>query len=100
MGMKFQGFGIDGYDNAKQKYVSHWRDTWGTGVMVQEGRCRDNHKVKTFIGKYEDPATGKTEKVKSVSTWKDDDTLVLEMFSMHEEIWVKTMKLTYTPRKE
>lgn len=37
MGMPFEGIGYTGYDNAQQRYVGTWMDTFGTGVMTAVG---------------------------------------------------------------
>jgi Protein of unknown function (DUF1579) len=43
MGMPFEGIGLTGYDNAQQKYVGAWMDSFGTGVMrgIGVGRPTD-----------------------------------------------------------
>ncbi len=32
--MTFQGRSVEGYDNAKQKFISIWMDNMGTGIMM------------------------------------------------------------------
>ena len=44
-GQKFEGMGISGYDNIKQKYISVWLDTMGTGMMTAEGQADAKGKV-------------------------------------------------------
>ena len=38
--MDFKGFGLEGYDNAKQKFISTWIDSMGTGMLLSEGSVR------------------------------------------------------------
>src|SRR5438093_365602 len=35
--LEFKGMAIEGYDNAKKKFVSSWVDNMGTGIMNSEG---------------------------------------------------------------
>ncbi|MES3038275.1 MAG: DUF1579 domain-containing protein, partial [Bdellovibrionota bacterium] len=37
MGQPFQGIGMIGYDNVKQKYVTNWYDSMSTGTLTTEG---------------------------------------------------------------
>ena len=49
MGSPFQGMALDGFDNQKQKYVGLWIDTMGTMMLVFEGSCDDDGKVRTML---------------------------------------------------
>src|SRR4029077_20816635 len=35
--MTFKGMGVEGYDNAKKKFIGSWVDNMGTGIMMSEG---------------------------------------------------------------
>ncbi len=61
MGMKFQGMGITGYDNTKQKYLSTWVDNMNTTILYSEGTCDKSGKVITFTGKMDDCMTGRKD---------------------------------------
>ena len=98
----FEGFGIDGYDNMKEKHIAFWIDSFGTSFYPMEGTCEDDHSVVTLFGEWPEPATGGTMLVKSVSREVDADTVVYEMYIRHseEEEWHQNMELTYTRQKE
>lgn len=93
--MDFEGHGIDGYDNVKQKFVSVWYDNMGTGFMTSEGTWDAASKSYTFHGEYE-PMPGMKEKVKMVINVPDKDH--------HSMVWYedqggkenKTMEISYT----
>ncbi|HEY2614958.1 MAG TPA: DUF1579 domain-containing protein, partial [Chthoniobacterales bacterium] len=46
--MDFKGSSLDGYDNAKQKFVSAWIDNMGTGILLFEGTYDPATKAFTF----------------------------------------------------
>ena len=78
-GMKFQGHGMDSYDATKKKYVSAWFDSMSASPMFMEGTYDASKKTLTMTG--EGPGEdGKPTKHKSVSEWKDDDTLHFSMY--------------------
>ena len=78
-GMKFQGRGMDSYDPAKKKYVGVWIDSMSTSPLVMEGTFDKQKKALTMVG--EGPGMdGKPTKYKTVSEWKDDDTMHVGMY--------------------
>ena len=78
-GMKFQGRGMDSYDPAKKKYVGVWIDSMSTSPLVMEGTFDKEKKALTMAG--EGPGMdGKPTKYKTVSEWKDDDTMHVGMY--------------------
>jgi hypothetical protein len=78
-GGKFSGRGMDSYDPAKKKYVAVWCDSWSTSPMTMEGTYDAAKKTLTMEG--EGPGMdGKPTKYKSVSEWKDDDTVLFTMY--------------------
>lgn len=80
MGMDFEGHGTDAYDNMSKQYVSTWVDNMGTGIMYMTGTCSGN--VCTSTGEYLDPMQGgKKTTMKGVTTWNDDGSFKLEMYS-------------------
>ncbi len=99
MGMPFQGFGVNAFDNATKEYVGTWFDTFGTGAMVTRGKA-DDKGVITTEGDIVEPSGG-TMHVRQVVTPKGDDSFVLEMYMsggpMPAE--AKWMELTYTRKK-
>ena len=68
--MPFEGRGVIGYDNSKQKYVNIWMDSFSTSMMTTEGTEEGN--VTTLTGEAIDPMTGKPSKVKEIATHVDD----------------------------
>jgi hypothetical protein len=102
MDQPFIGLGLDGYDNLKQKYVSLWTDTWGTGFYLMEGTLDPKTGVITMLGEWPNPAGG-TMKVKSESRHNDDGSMTYAMFDEKGGAWHKTMELVYRrngPTKE
>jgi uncharacterized protein DUF1579 len=98
MGGPFNGMGITGYDNVIGKYVSTWIDNMGTGIMTSQGTADASGKVITWAGTMSDPATGKTSKVRMVTTIADDDHHTFEMFAVPPgaKKEMKTMTIEYT----
>lgn len=80
MGQPFEGRGTDAYDNVTEQYVSSWIDNMGTGIMTQTGTCEDGGKKCTYSGSVSDPMTGGPTTMRSVITWKDNDTFTNEMY--------------------
>jgi hypothetical protein len=99
MGEPFTGINILGYDNHTRKYVSTWIDTMSTGIYYFEGTASGDGKTITQESTYDDPVRGPMV-WRSVTRFKDDNTLEYEMFMIpkggKEE---KVMEMTIT-RKE
>ena len=51
--MQFKGMGIEGYDNAKKKFVSSWIDNMGTGIQFSEGTYDPATKTFTYTSEIE-----------------------------------------------
>ncbi len=49
----FKGMGLDGYDNAKKKFVGCWVDNMGTGILMSQGDYDPATKTFTYAGEYE-----------------------------------------------
>jgi hypothetical protein len=82
MGQPFEGRQTDGYDNGTNEYFATWVDSMGTGLLVSRGTCDDPCKVLTETGDELDPMTGKIKKTKSVTTFIDNDTYRVEMYTV------------------
>lgn len=50
MGQRYSGVGIIAYDNLRQRYVSTWIDTMGTGIFMMEGMASADGKTITLGG--------------------------------------------------
>lgn len=81
-GMPFEGIGTTAYDNALKKFVSTWIDNMGTGIMVMEGSWDNASKSLTTKGKTIDPTTGKEVTIREVFKIVDDNTQILEMYTI------------------
>lgn len=78
-GSKFQGRGIDGYDQAKKKYVGLWFDSMTSAPLHVEGNYDPQMKMLTMTGESLDPS-GKVQKVKNVTETKDKDHFTFKMY--------------------
>lgn len=99
MGMPFEGFGLDGYDNATKEYLSIWADNFGTGIMYLKGKMDDKTKTITYTGTEVDPMSGKDIPVKTVTKIIDDDHTVMEMYTIDNGKEVKNMQIEYSRAK-
>lgn len=95
MDMEFQGMAIEGYDNAKKKFVSSWIDNMGTGIENSEGTYDPATKALTYVGSFE-PMPGMVTKVRQVVKCVDKDHHTMEMFEDHNGALVKTMEIKYS----
>lgn len=99
MGVPFQGMSITGYDKLKKAYVSTWVDNFGTGILFQTGKVKEDGKTIIYTGEALDPQTGKNMKYHNVIRFEGKDKQVMQMF--HEgpdgNEW-KVMEITYTRR--
>ena len=80
MGMPFEGFGIDAYDNGTKEFVSIWIDNMGTGMIMMKGTYDEKTNSLSFTGEGYDPSVGKKMRYRSVSKWINDDKTVFDMF--------------------
>jgi hypothetical protein len=95
MGMPFEGFGLEGFDNLSGKHVSMWADNMGTMMMQFEGECSDNHKVVTMMSDFKVP--GQKLKMKTVTTMHDQNSYTMEGWvGPNEAQMFKTMEIAYT----
>jgi hypothetical protein len=98
-GQKFEGKGLDTFDNGKKKYVSIWVDSMTTTPMITEGTYDKDSKVMTMTG--ESPGQdGKPAKVKTVATFKDKDHIEFVMYMGGKEgKGEEMMTINYTRKK-
>lgn len=100
MGMPFEGHGIGGYDNIKQKYFSTWIDTMGTGLVLGEGAWDAAKQQLTQQLAMPDAMSGKYVTVRSVETAVDRDHWKMEMFSSGPDgKEFRSMSIDYTRAK-
>jgi hypothetical protein len=94
----FKGMAIDGYDNAKQKFVSTWLDNMGTGVMMSEGTYDPATKTFTYTGEYQETPEVKKQ-IREVIKITDKDHHTMEWYENRGGQEVKTMQIDYTRAK-
>ena len=97
MDMPFKGMAVEGYDNAKKKYVSSWIDNMGTGIMNSEGTYDADSKTLTYVAEYE-MMPGMKTKVRQVLKLADKDHRTMEFFEDRGGKEVRTMEIGYTRR--
>ncbi len=94
----FKGMGLEGYDNAKKKFVGTWIDNMGTGMMMSEGTYDPASKTFTYDGEYE-PMPGMIEKIRETVKVVDKDHHTFEWYENRGGTEVKTMEIDYTRAK-
>ena len=83
MGMPMHGFGIQGYDNFKQKYVGMWVDSMSTALLTMSGTASRDGKTESMWGLMDEPMTGEVGKhVKYVTRVIDKDTFAFEIHDL------------------
>ena len=91
---EFKGMAVEGYDNAKKKYVASWIDNMGTGIMNLEGTYDPGAKTLTYYAEYE-PMPGMKMKMREVVTQTDNAHHTMEFFEDRGGKEVKTMQIDY-----
>ncbi len=76
----FKGFGIYGFDNVSQKFVSTWIDNQATGIMNGTGHLSADGKTMTWQYTFNCPITKKPTVMREVETTTGPNTKTLEMF--------------------
>ncbi|MEO7165688.1 MAG: DUF1579 domain-containing protein [Chthoniobacterales bacterium] len=96
--MDFHGLALEGYDNAKQKYVSTWVDNMGTGIMYSEGTYDPASKSYVYHAELE-MLPGMKTKVREVVKVVDKDHHTFEWYEDRGGKETKTMEISYTRKK-
>ncbi|MCP4655718.1 MAG: DUF1579 domain-containing protein, partial [bacterium] len=95
MGEAFQGIGIIGYDNFKQKYQYIWIDNTSTAMFTSLGDYDEPTQTFTYHGLMDEPMTGERDKkVKYVLRVVDEKTHVFEIHDL--AIDAVEVEITYT----
>jgi hypothetical protein len=94
MDMEFKGMSVEGYDNAKKKFVASWIDNMGTGIMMSEGTYDAATRTLTYLADYE-PMPGMKTKMRQVVKTVDKDHRTMEFFEDRGGQEVKTMEMSY-----
>jgi hypothetical protein len=99
-GMPFTGLGYTGYDNVKKKFIGLWMDTMGTSVMVSEGVSDASGRVITSTSNMDDPMSGQSQALRTVTTVSDNDHMIYEMFMKGPDgADMKVMEIDYARKK-
>jgi len=93
--MQFKGMAIEGYDNAKKKFVASWIDNMGTGIQSSEGNYDPATKTFTYNMEME-PMPGMKQQVREVLKVTDKDHMMLEWYENRGGQEKKTMEINYT----
>ncbi len=99
MGMPFEGISTLGWDNARKVLVNTWVDNMGTGMIYMEGNWNDATKSAEFKGKSTDPMSGKSIDIRQVMKIVDDNTQVMEQYTMQDGKEFKSMEIKFTRKK-
>jgi hypothetical protein len=75
----YNGFGLFGYDNVSQKFVSTWIDSCGTGMAHGEGELSPDGKTLTITRTYNCPLTKKPVSMRETETMTGPNTKTLEI---------------------
>ncbi len=98
-GIKFQGHGVDGYNQHKKKYVGMWVDSMSSAPLHMEGDYDPKSKLVVMSGESVGP-DGKPQKFKATTEHKDKDHFTFKMYMVQpdgkEEL---AFTIAYTRRK-
>ena len=100
MGKPVQGIGMTGYDNVKQKYVSHWFDSMSTWAMTTEGTYDAANKTFNEHGSSSCPISAdKTQDVRNEIQMISKNKMIFSMYGKDPVTngpEFKMMEITYT----
>ena len=82
----YNGFGIVGFDNVSQKFVSVWLDNHGTGMMTGTGELSEGGKKIEWKYTFNCPVTKKPAVMRQIETITGADSKTLEMYSEDPKI--------------
>lgn len=99
MGEAFEGKSTVGYNNASKKFVSHFIDNMGTGMMMAEGTYDKATNTINFKGQMVNPMDGKMTSYREVYTIVDADTRKIEMYDMKDGKEYKSMQIVMKRKK-
>lgn len=83
-GLKFQGHGLDGYDQKKKKYVGVWVDSLTSAPLHFEGDYDPKSKLLVMTGETLGD-DGKPEKFKNTTETKDKDHFIFKMYMVQAD---------------
>ncbi|MFG0292258.1 MAG: DUF1579 family protein [Phycisphaerales bacterium JB050] len=95
MGMPFEGMGIVGYDNHKEKWVSIWMDNMSTSIYYTEGEEAPNGTV-VLSGEFYDPMTDTVSDQRIILDKSKAGEPKMRMQNKVDGKWQTTMVMTYS----
>ena len=99
MGQSYSGVGISAYDNLRNRYVTMWIDSMGTGIFTMEGTASADGKTITLKGQHAEPGGGH---MTHRAVWKivDSNTQTFDMYGTHGHgKEMKMMEIRYTRKQ-
>lgn len=98
-GLKFQGHGLDGYDQKKKKYVGVWVDSLSSSPLNMEGDYDSQTGLLVMTGQSLGP-DGKPQKYKNTTEFKDKDHFTFKMYMVQPDGKEQlAFTINYTRRK-
>jgi hypothetical protein len=76
----YHGFGLYGFDNVSQQFVSIWADNHGTGIMNGVGELSEDGKTLTWNYTVNCPIAKGPTPIREVETILGPDSRTIEMF--------------------
>jgi Protein of unknown function (DUF1579) len=83
-GLKFEGRGVDGYDQNKKKYVGVWTDSMSSAPLIMEGTYDPKTKLQVMTGD-STGLDGKPQKFKNTTEMKDKDHMTFKMYMVQPD---------------
>jgi hypothetical protein len=93
--VQFKGMGIEGYDNAKKKFVASWIDNMDTGIQFSDGTYDPATKTLSYTSEIEMVPGMKTPVREEVKV-PDNNHMILEWYETRAGQEKKTMEINYT----
>jgi hypothetical protein len=99
MGMKFTGHGVNSYCPVRKQYMTYWTDSLSPTPFPLAGTHDEKTKETTLTGECMG-MSGKLEKHRTVTKWKDADHVEFAMFGPGPDgKEVQHLRIEYTRRK-
>ncbi len=99
-GSAFEGMGLTGYDNLRDRFVAMWIDSMSSGILTAESTSysEDFSRIE-YRGEAPDPVAGTYKTQRSIEYWPDPETRVMEAWETAPDgAEMKVMEITYRRR--
>ena len=100
MGQKYEGLGLIGFDNVKQKYVTNWHDSMSTGTVHTEGDLDAGSKTIKDKGVASCPiSASKTQEIRNDWQMVSKNKMIYSMYGKgpsQSGAEFKMMEIVYT----